>query len=177
MLAPNTLTAQAALAVLLLAVTACGGGGGDTRPIEPTDPAGCEAMFRERASGPRVTLTGSFPERVGASRRSTFDGKVTIANPGEKRLEAVSASQPEVYVTQAGRIVATPVPQDALGLVVDLAPGAARDLSATGSLRRCADGQPLPPGRYEVHAVLRFTTGSGGEPGSAVGGPWRLVIA
>jgi hypothetical protein len=129
-------------------------------------------MFRERASGPRLRLTGSFPERVSASRRSTFDGNVTLANPGDQRLEAVSASQPEVYVTQAGRFVATPVPQDALGLVVDLAAGEARDLSATGSLRRCSDGQPLPPGRYEVHAVLHFTTGD-----SAVGGPWPLVIA
>ena len=129
------LTARAALAVFLLAVTACGGGG--DAHIEATDPAGCGAMFRERASGRHVALTGSFPERVSASGRSTFDGNVAIANPGDRRLEALSASQADVYVTRSGRIVATPVPIDAVGLIVDLAPGEARDLSTTGSLRRC----------------------------------------
>ena len=170
------LTARAALAVFLLAVTACGGGGADRR-IEPTDPAGCGAMFRERASGRRMTLTGSFPERVSASRRSTFDGTVTIANPGDQRLEALPASQPDVYVTQSGRIVATPVPTDAVGLVVDLAPGKARDLSATGqrsplpgrtaAAARALRGARRPPLHHRRRRRARM----------AVGGPWQLEIA
>jgi hypothetical protein len=119
-----------------------------------------------------MTLTGSFPERADASARSTFDGTVTITNTTARRIAALSASQPDVYVKQAGAVVAAPVPRDDVGLVLDLAPGEARSLIATGSLRRRDDpAAPLPPGRYEVHAVLRFA-----DMESAVGGPWELEI-
>src|SRR4051794_716573 len=98
-----------------------------------------------------VTMTGSFPARVRAAR-ATFSGTVTLTNDGHERFEALSASRPDVYVKQGGAIVAGPLPRDDVGLVIDLAPGATREFSATGSLRR--DGRPLAPGRYEVHVVL-----------------------
>jgi hypothetical protein len=56
-----------------------------------------------------------------------------------------------------------------------LAPGEARELSARGSLRRCTDGRPLPPGRYEIHAVLVIVATDGIT--EAVGGPWSLEIS
>ena len=117
-----------------------------------------------------LALSGAFPERVRAGERSTFDGTVTITNTTERPIEGLSASRPDVYLTQGGTVVATPVPQDDLALVLELAPGAARELSATGSLR--GSERPLPPGRYEIHAVLRLV---GSEP--AIGGPWPLEVA
>jgi hypothetical protein len=110
-----------------------------------------------------MRLTGSFPARV-AVGPSTVEGTVTIVNDGEHSVMALAASRPDVYILQAGRIVATPLPRDQLGLSLDLAPGAAHEFAATGSL-------PLATGRYEIYAVLPLV---GEQP--AVGGPWSLEL-
>ena len=116
-----------------------------------------------------LTVTGSFPARVRATEQSTVEGTVTITNATGRPIQALAASRPDVYVKQDGAIVATPLPRDDVGLILELAPGAAREFSASGSLRRSSDQRPLAPGRYELHAVLRF-----GDGGSAAGGPWPL---
>jgi len=116
-------------------------------------------------------VSGSFPERARAAERTAFDGTVTITNDTDRRIEGLAASQPDVYLTRDARIVATPVPRDDVGLLLDLAPRAGRSFDTMGSLRRCADDQPLPPGLYEIHAVLRF------DGKEAVGGPWQLEVA
>jgi hypothetical protein len=115
----------------------------------------------ERSSNMR--LTGSFPARLEIGR-STFDGTVTVVNDGHRPVDALAASRPDIYVLQAGRIVATPLPRDEVGLQLHLAPGAVHKLAATGSL-------PLAPGRYEIFAVLPLV---GERP--AIGGPFSLEL-
>jgi hypothetical protein len=117
-------------------------------------------------------LTGSFPERVRAGEQAAFDGAVTVTNTSGRRVEGLCAIQPDVYVTQSGRTVVAPVPRDAVGVLLDLAPGASREFAGVGSLRR-PDGAALPPGRYEIHAVLRVV---GNGERSPAGGPWPLEV-
>src|SRR5215210_1453501 len=118
----------------------------------------------------RLTLTGRFPARARASEAPTFDGTVTVINATGERVEGLAAVQPDVFVMQSGRPLTAPVPRAPVGTLLDLAPGAAKEFTATGSLRR-PDEQPLPPGRYEIHAVLRVFRD--GDP-SPAGGPWPL---
>ena len=110
----------------------------------------------------QLTLIGSFPERVSGAM---FEGTVTLVNDGDERLKGLAASAPDVYVMQGGEIVAAAMPKDDVGVVVELLPGASREFPAKGSLRA------LPPGRYEVLAVLRI------DGNTAVGGPWPLQVA
>jgi hypothetical protein len=110
-----------------------------------------------------MRLTGSFPARLEIGR-STFEGTVTVVNDGDRPVETLAASRPDVYVLQAGTVVATPLPRDEVGLQIRLAPGAAHELPATGIL-------PRAPGRYEIYAVLPLV---GEQP--AAGGPWSLEL-
>ena len=142
---------------------------------QPPEPGRCGGAFRAERRA-RLTLAGSFPERVRATERATFEGTVTIANHTDRRVEGLSASRPDLYLTRAGDIVATPLPRDEVGLVLDLAPGEARNFPAAGSLRSCSRGQPLAPGRYDVYAVLTIADTDGAQTISAVGGPWRVEI-
>jgi hypothetical protein len=144
---------------------------GDHRRV----PAKCGDDLPEERSGP-LSLTGSFPARVRAFERTTFDGTVTVVNRSDRRVEGLAASRPDVYLLQSGRIVATPLPRDEVGLQVDLAPGAGRDLTATGSLTSCSAARPLAPGRYEIHAVLPIVGTDGTMSAPAVGGPWSLQV-
>ena len=175
--AASAVVAAAATAVVL-ALAACGAPSEDDQvvpAVQPPEPGRCGGAFREeRRAG--LTLAGSFPERVWATERAAFEGTVTIANHTDRPIEGLSAPRPDLYLTRSGKIVATPLPTDMVGLQLDLAPGAARHFTAAGSLRGCRRGQPLPPGRYEVHAVLRVVHTDGTQTSSAVGGPWTLEI-
>jgi hypothetical protein len=133
-------------------------------------PAQCGDEPAGAPSGP-LTLSGSFPARVRAAERRTFDGTVTVVNGSDARIQGLAASRPDLHVLRSGRIVAMPLPRDEVGLQLDLDPGAARELPAAGSLTSCRDGRPLPPGRYEVRAVLWI---AGADP--AAGGPWPLEV-
>ena len=148
-------------------MTACGGSD-ETQRVQPPQPSECGQRVRE-AGDQRLTVSASFPDRVSGS---TFDGTVRVTNDSDRRVEGLAASQPDVYVTRAGTIVATPLPRDDVGLALDLAPGAARKFRTAGSLRHCVDGEPLTPGRYEVQVVLRIAGGA-----AAIGGPWPLEVA
>jgi hypothetical protein len=119
---------------------------------------------------------GSFPARVRSTERPTFDGTVTVVNHSDRRVEGLGASRPDVYLLQAGRIVATPLPRDEVGVQLDLAPSAVRELTATGSLTSCSVARPLARGHYEIQAVLPIVgvDGTGIDP--AVGGPWSLEV-
>ena len=139
--------------------------------MQAATPGECGGTLPAPERDARLELSGAFPERAKASERPTFAGTVTITNATQRRIDGLAASQPDLYVTQRGRIVATPLPRDDIGLIVELAPGAAREFRTEGSLRRCSDQQPLAPGRYELHAVLRFGDGT-----AAAGGPWPLDV-
>lgn len=131
-------------------------------------PGECRGPLPEQDRDARFSVTGAFPDRT--SERVTLDGTMTIANATNRRIDGLAASQPDVYVLQHGRIVATPLPRDDVGLVLELDPRQARVFAAKASLRRCSDRQPLEPGRYELRAVLDL------GDASAIGGPWPLQI-
>jgi len=81
-------------------------------------PAKCGDELAEERSGP-LRLTGSFPARVRATERPTFDGTVTVVNHSDRRVEGLAASRPDVYLLRSGRIVATPLPRDEVGLQLE----------------------------------------------------------
>ena len=117
-------------------------------------------------SGRSLTLSGRFPERVRGGA-AMFEGTVTVTNAEHQRFQGLCAIAPDVYLTEDGRTVAPPLPRDAVGILLDLEPGASREFTAAGSLRG------LPPGRYEIHAVLRVF---GNGERSPAGGPWPLEV-
>jgi hypothetical protein len=156
-------------ALVLCGLSGCGRGE-DDRSV----PRRCGDEFAKAGRGPGLTLTGSFPARARATER-TFEARVTVRNDADARIEVLSASAPDVYVTRSRKIVATPLVRDQLGLQLTLAPGEVREFTAAGGLRSCRDGRPLPPGRYEIHAVLVIVATNGVV--EAVGGPWSLEIS
>jgi hypothetical protein len=129
-------------------------------------------------------MTGSFPASAGAASPSRFTGTVSIINRSPSTVSGMTSPTAEVFVTRDGEIVATPVARDALGLLVDLAPGTSRAFPATGSLLRCAAGEEggdrvhrrLPAGRYEAYAVVNLTEMASGRELTVVGGPWPLAV-
>ena len=137
--------------------------------------------------GGALDLSASFPLRV-AQGGELFRGTVTVANRGDAGFSGLSAAEADVYVTLAGRIVATPVDKEDVGLDLNLPPGANRQLPATGRLRHCADGagggdvspagpgRPLEPGAYELYAALSLTEAPDGRPLLVAGGPWPLQV-
>ena len=139
--------------------------------MEAATPGECGGTLPAPEHDARLEVSSAFPEQA-KSEKPTFTGTVTITNATERRIDGLAASQPDLYITQRGRIVATPLPRDDIGLIVELAPGAAREFRTEGSLRRCSDQQPLAPGAYELHAVLRFGDGT-----AATGGPWPLEVS
>ena len=121
------------------------------------------------AGGGPLTLAGSFPAQVDRSGGGTFAGTVTATATGEP-VSGVASPEADVYVTRSGEVVATPLPKDLLGVAIDLAPGDSREFAASGSLRHCRTDAPLPPGRYEVYAVV------GVEGVVSSGGPWPIDV-
>ncbi|HEX2700398.1 MAG TPA: hypothetical protein VHM89_09390 [Acidimicrobiales bacterium] len=138
---------------------------------EPADPLA--------ATGGPLLVTASFPavaERSGGA----FTGTVTV-EAGAHPVSGVVSPEADVYVTRGGTVVATPLVKDLLGVPLDILPGATQTLGATGSLRACAAaGHPspddaLPPGAYDVYAVVAVTDDAGGTTVST-GGPWSLTV-
>ena len=138
--------------------------------------------------GGALDLSASFPPRMDRGG-DLFRGTVTVANRGDAGFSGLSAAEADVYVTFAGRIVATPVDKEDVGLALDLPPGADQQLPATGRLRHCAvdgagggdmspagPGRPLEPGAYELYAALSLTEAPGGRPLLVAGGPWPLQV-
>ena len=135
-----------------------------------------------------LELTASFPPRV-ARGGDLFRGTVTVANRGDAGFSGLSAAEADVYVTLGGRIVATPVDKEDVGMELSLPPGATRQVPATGRMRHCAadsaghgdvspvrPGLPLEPGAYQVYAALSLTESPGGRPLLVAGGPWSLQV-
>jgi hypothetical protein len=175
--------ARALFPLLLLAVSAaCGGDGAGQTVGSSTTSGGGEAVDQpgvvecggrfDDLPGPRAPLTvsGSFPARVdGAAGDGTFTGTVIVT--ATQPVKGVTSPAADVYVARSGEVVATPLPKDLVGLALDLGPGASRELAATGSVRRCPQAEaPLPPGRFEVYAVVTV------DGAVAVGGPWPVDV-
>lgn len=123
-------------------------------------------------------MDGSFPASANASGRgpARFDGAVSVRNRAAAPVRGVAAAGAEVYVTRARTIVATPVAADAVGVLVDLAPGDEQPFAAGGSLIACDGGGRLASGDYEIYAVVRVLGDGDGDELEVVGGPWPLAI-
>lgn len=122
-----------------------------------------------------LEVTAAFPAEVDQGGDATFTGTVTITAT-TRPVVGVTTTDADLYVTQAGTVVATPMAKDLLAVPVRLLPGSSRALMARGSLRACAPhSDRLPPGRYDVFAVV-VVTDDAGETITATGGPWSLTV-
>ncbi|MEA2219996.1 MAG: hypothetical protein QOJ35_2622 [Solirubrobacteraceae bacterium] len=132
----------------------------------------CGRPFQLPASGD-LRLTGRFATRVAASEQ-TVSGTVEITSGHPVR--GVAAAAAGAFLVRAGRVVTTPLPQDAMGVRWDLAADAKKSVPALASLSSCEQsGAPLAPGDYELYAQFVLTPDDG-APTTAYGGPWPLTV-
>jgi len=148
----------------------------DRAPSTARSPLECGRPFR-RPSGGELSLTGRFPGVVHASERAV-SGTVEVAGANEG-LRGVVTPNADVFLVRDGRIATLPLPQDLVGMRLELDPGKVESLAAQATLLPCeggsAAGESLPPGTYElyVRVVLNHDDGSSVE---SVGGPWQLEV-
>jgi hypothetical protein len=133
---------------------------------------------------PDPAVTGAFPARIDRAGEAMFTGSVTVTSGGS-RISGVTSPEADVFVARAGEVVCTPLPKDLIGLPVDIDPGASHVFTARGTIRRCAAGESggepgagemLPPGRYDVFAVVVVAQADGSAI-VAPGGPWPIEVA
>lgn len=179
--------------LLLLGASGCGGGvapGGSTGLKSPEENATmdrspstsstalqCGRPFR-LPSGGGLSLTGRFPSVVSSSEQ-TVSGTVEVASENED-VRGVITSSADVFLVWNGRIATLPLPQDLVGMRLELGPGKVEKLSAQAALSPCDPGAgaangSLRPGSYELYArvVLNHDDGSSLE---SIGGPWPLEV-
>jgi len=131
----------------------------------------CGEQDVPRSTG-SLTLDGEFP--TSASRSAgTVEGTVTVTNTGAP-VRGDTSPLADVYVARDGRIVANPAPKDLIAQPFDLTTGAETRFPATADLHACDGGRPLPPGTYELYAVVSVVQGS--TTVRATGGPFRLDL-
>jgi hypothetical protein len=176
------------MVVLAVAVTACGedsegGGGGPVEPeqsqasqqsqaaAQPGEVA-CGRAFQLPAPG-ELRLTGRFARRVAADKQ-IVSGTVEIT--AEKALRGVAAAAADAFLVRDGRVVTTPLPQDAVGVRWEPAAGEKKTVPVVASLLSCEPGgEPLAAGDYELYASFVLTPNDG-APTTAYGGPWPLTV-
>ena len=91
-------------------------------------------------------------------------------------MRGVAPAAADIFLVLDDQVVATPVPQDAIGIRWELAAGETRTMPALASLASCEpEGGPLPPGDYELYARVVVSPDDGAAQ-PAFGGPWRLRV-
>lgn len=120
-----------------------------------------------------LAVTGEFPARVERGGDGLFTGTVTVTSSGA-RVSGTTTPEADVYVTAAGEVVASALPKDLVGRVVDLDLGASQEFSARGTIQQCGGGV-LPAGHYEVFGMV-VVTRDDGPPVVVAGGPWPLEV-
>jgi len=116
---------------------------------------------------------------VVSSSERVVAGTVEVANENQV-VGGVVAPLADVFLVRNGRIATLPLPQDLVGMRLELAAGEIERLPAQATLSPCdpaggsADGS-LRPGTYElyVRVMLNHDDGSSLE---AIGGPWPLEV-
>jgi hypothetical protein len=144
--------------------------------MEPTPATGATAIdcgqpFALPAEGP-LALAGEFPAEV-ASGQPTVSGTVEVLSTQE--LRGVAPPGADVFLVRDGRVVTTPLPQDAIGVVWAVGAGETKSLPGEVALASCDSGEPLEPGVYQVYVRLMVIPDSGGSVES-FGGPWPLEV-
>ena len=138
---------------------------------EPGVPLCGDSQDALRSTG-SLTLAGEFPTSASRSA-TTVEGTVTVTNTGAP-MQGDTSPLADVFVVREGRIVATPAPKDLIAQPFDLTTDAEARFPATADLHACAGGGPLPPGTYELYAVVSVVQGV--NTVHATGGPYRLDI-
>lgn len=157
------------LAVLFLGAAGCGDAGGGEESRVSSDPGEvrCGRPFRLPEPG-ALRLVARFPESAGAGEQ-TVSGTVEVTS--REALRGVAAAAADAFLVRDGRVVTTPLPQDAVGVRWELAAGETRTMPAVTSLRPCEpQGGLLAPGDYELYVRVVVT------PEEAFGGPSRLRL-
>ncbi len=132
----------------------------------------CGALF-EGESGGDLKVTGRFPAAVSAGQQ-VVSGTVDIAATGSG-ARGVVTPQAEAFLVREGRIVTLPVPQDAVGRVLDLSDGRVVQMPAMADLTPCAAGTDLPSGSYDLYVRVVLNRQDGTRADS-LGGPWPLEV-
>lgn len=165
---------------LAFGVTACGSdsGGGGSVPSEQSQAASqpgevaCGHPFELPASV-ELRLDGRFPKSVPADHQ-TVNGTVEVTSA--KALRGVAASAAAAFLVRDGRVVTTPLPQDAMGVQWAPAAGEKKSVPALASLVSCEQGGgPLAPGDYELYVQFVLTPDDG-APITGYGGPLALRV-
>ena len=132
----------------------------------------CGRPFQLPTAG-GLRLVARFPQSVQAGQPAV-SGRVEVTS--REALRGVAAPAADVFLVRDDQVVATPMPQDAIGVRWELAAGETRSVPALASLVSCEpDGGPLPPGRYELYARMVLTPDDGAAQ-QAFGGPWPLSV-
>jgi hypothetical protein len=144
----------------------------DSAPGSGTTALRCGQPFAPPAAGP-LTLTGRFPASAptgGPEVTGTVEVTSRVAVRGTVLPRA------DVFLVRDGRLVTMPMPQDAMAIRWDLAPGRTEQLPAEITLVSCAPGGgSIPAGGYQLYARVVLTPDDG--PGVAsFGGPWPLEV-
>jgi hypothetical protein len=131
----------------------------------------CGQPFRP-PSGGVLAVDGRFPARAAAAE-DLLSGTVEVT--GQAGLKGVAQPGADVFLVQEGRVVAMPLPQDAVGMLWATAPGETKSLPGEVALTSCDSGEPLAAGTYEVYARVMIIPDDGGGAES-FGGPWPLEV-
>lgn len=150
-------------------------------------PDACGAPVTDVVSSEGVTLEMSIETTFGPEERIPV--QVTLRNDGPDRLVGTSSPWPHVSLARDGIVVwHSYQTQEAIGLVVDLAPGESMTLETSFDRVICGSEDDLimdgpqndmpaaPPGQYELRAVLVVTTDDGTSY-LAASAPFQLEIA
>jgi hypothetical protein len=190
-----------ACAVVLAGVAACAGGSADhtsSKTSEPTEPTGASSTVPScgkvpESTGPAahlVTVRTIAPATAAAGGTIEVQAVADVSAGGRRIITVPAASR--LLINRNGAIVAMsdPAPGPA-GVPLPLTAGSSRPLQAVPSritLVGCrgADGSPgtaLPPGTYDVVAVLAYgqdplqgAAGGTVRRFSLVSSPSRLIV-
>jgi hypothetical protein len=137
------------------------------------DEVACGRPFELPAAG-GLRLVAQFPEHVAAGQ-PTLSGTVEVTS--EEGVRGVAAAAADVFLVRDGRVVTTPLAQDAIGIRCDLAAGETASLAGLALLTSCEpDGGPVPPDVYELYVRVVLIPDDEITPQAFFGGPWPLRV-
>ena len=117
-----------------------------------------EPVFEIPPSELGVMLAVRAPTVVDAAAAS-IPVTVSLRNDSAQRVETTVSATPALALVSGDVVVAT-TPPGLITTMVDLGAGETFDYE-TAVLAQSCDGEPVPPGEYELHAAIDITAVSG----------------